>query len=113
MSKIYVAKCYLAALRSADAEAATALFLEDGAIDDFVGGHRVGRRGIEELFRQVKATPVFVSEPEHWIEEGNRLAVYGYLGLADGETRDRVRWIFHFEGARISHLGNTRVDHFP
>jgi hypothetical protein len=110
MARIDIARRYLEALRTADARAASALFREDGVIDDYVGGHHVGRRGIEAFIGGLGAGRVFVSEPEGALEEADRLTLYGRVGWAAEDHRERVRWIFHFAGDRVSHLGISRVD---
>jgi len=113
MEKIDIARRYLAAVAAADPEAVSALFVEDGALDDFVGGHHVGHEGLRAFVGTWKAGEVGFSEPVHWIEEGDRLTVYGHVERPGEPERDDVRWVFHFRGDRISHLGNSKIVDIP
>ena len=110
--KLEIARRYLEGLRSADSALVSSLFREDGVIDDYTGGHHLGRPGIEAFVRGLQPGQVYISEPEVWLEEGDRLTLWGRIGLVDEESREDVRWIFHFDGDRIAHLGNSRVDFF-
>ena len=107
--KIEIARSYLAAVAAADPEAVSSLFVEDGVLDDFVGGHHVGREGIEAFVGTWKTGQVGFSEPVRWLEEGDRLTVYGQVQRPGEPERDQVRWVFHFRGDRITHLGNSKI----
>ncbi len=117
MEKIDRAKLYLGAVTAADPGAVSALFTQDGVIDDFVGGHHAGREAIEVFVGTWSAGDVGFSDPVSWIEEGDRLAVYGYVQRPGEAERDSVRWVFHFEASDgpglIAHLGNSKIVSFP
>jgi len=53
------------------------------------------------------------SEPVRWLDEGDRLTLYGHVQRPGEPERDRVRWVFHFRGDRIAHLGNSKIADFP
>jgi len=113
VKRIDLAKRYLAAVAAADPKSVSALFVEDGVIDDFVGGHHVGHSEIEAFVGTWSAGDVGFSDPVDWIEEGERLAVYGTVQRPGEPERDHVRWVFHFEGDVITHLGNSKIVSFP
>jgi ketosteroid isomerase-like protein len=113
MDRIDIARRYLAAVAAADADAVCTLFDEDGVIDDFVGGHHVGHAGLRTFLGTWSAGEVGFSEPVEWIEEGDRLVVFGTVQRPGVPERDRVRWIFHLNGDRIAHLGNSKIESFP
>ncbi|MCP4906540.1 MAG: hypothetical protein GY910_16320 [bacterium] len=117
MQKIDLARLYLAAVTAADPNAVSALFTRDGVIDDFVGGRHLGRDAIERFVGTWSAGDVGFSDPVDWIEEGMRLAVYGFVQRPGEPERDHVRWVFHFEEAAgeclITHLGNSKIVSFP
>ena len=113
MEKLEVARRYLAAAAAADPQGVSGLFLSDGVIDDFVGGHHAGRERIEAFVRTWKAGEVGFSEPVRWLDEGDRLTLYGHVQRPGEPERDRVRWVFHFRGDRIAHLGNSKIADFP
>ncbi len=113
MEKIEIARRYLAAVAAADPKAVSALFLEDGVLDDFVGGHHAGREGIEAFVRTWSVGEVGFSEPVRWLDEGNRLTVYGHVQRPGEPESDHVRWVFHFRECRIAHLGNSKILDFP
>ncbi|MBW2698574.1 MAG: nuclear transport factor 2 family protein [Deltaproteobacteria bacterium] len=112
MKKLEIAKRYLDGLRRADPVLVGSLFCKDGVIDDYTGGHHLGRSGIQTFIRTLQPGQLYVSEPETWLEEGDRLTLWGRIGLVDEESRQDVRWIFHFDSDQIAHLGNSRVDFF-
>ena len=111
--RIEIAKRYLAAVSAADADAVCALFTEDGVLDDFVGGHHVGHDGLRAFLSTWKAGEVGFSDPARWIEEDDRLVVFGYVERPGEPERDVVRWVFHLRGARIRHLGNSKIVSIP
>lgn len=113
MEKIEIARRYLAAVTAADPAAVSALFLEDGVLDDFVGGHHQGREEIEAFVRTWSAGQVGFSPPVRWFDEENRLTVYGYVQRPGEPDSDHVRWVFHFREFLIAHLGNSRILDFP
>lgn len=113
MQKIEIARRYLEAVTEADPKAVSALFPEDGVIDDFLGGHHLGRAKIEAFISTWSAGEVGFSEPVQWIEEGDRLALYGHVQRPGEPERDDVRWVFHFRGDQIAHLGNSKIAGFP
>jgi hypothetical protein len=115
VTRLEIAGCYFEALRSADRRAASSLFREDGVIDDYTGGHHRGKKGIEAFVGQLAPGEVFVSEPLHTREDGERLTVYARIGRVASGLYEDARWIFHFDddGEQISHVGATRVDSFP
>ena len=113
MKKIEIARSYLAAVTAADPQAVCALFAANGVIDDFVGGHHAGHAAIEVFIGTWNPGDVGFSEPAHWIDEGSRLAVYGYVQRPGEAEQDHVRWVFHFAGDLISHLGNSKIMSFP
>jgi ketosteroid isomerase-like protein len=113
VEKLEVALRYLAAVAAADPQAVSGLFLADGVLDDFVGGHHAGRERIEAFVRTWKAGEVGFSEPVRCLDEGDRLTLYGHVQRPGEPERDRVRWVFHFRGDRIAHLGNSRIVDFP
>jgi hypothetical protein len=117
MEKIELARRYLAAVAAADRLAVSALFAEEGVIDDFVGGHHAGRREIEAFVNTWRAGDVEFSDPVAWIDEGGRITVYGYVQRPGEAERDHVRWVFHIEErageSTITHLGNSKIVSFP
>ena len=113
MEKIEIARCYLAAVAAADPKAVSALFAEDGVLDDFVGGHHAGREGIEAFVGTWRAGEVEFSPPVRWLDEGDRLTVYGHVQRPGESDSDHVRWVFHFREQQIAHLGNSKILDFP
>jgi len=109
MERIELARRYFDRLVAGDGAGAAALFSEDGAIDDYLGGHHSGRDGIQRFIDSVIPGAVTLDAPLYAFEEADRLNVYGTL-LRPGESEaDRVRWVFHFKGTLASHLCNSRV----
>ena len=113
MKRLEIARRYFETLRSADPRKVSSLFREDGVLDDYTGGHHRGREGVEAFVGHLEPGQVFVSEPVHWLEDGERLTVYARIGPAASDAREGARWIFHFDGEKIAHVGVTRVDSFP
>lgn len=107
-----IVRRYLKAMQSADGALAASMFTEDGVIDDYRGGHRVGREVIREyLGARPYRTIDFLSDV---ISEGSRLTSYATMNYTDGRGRKLVRFIFTIasDGA-IEHLCNSSVDFVP
>ena len=113
MKQLEIAERYFDTLRSADPRIVSSLFREDGVLDDYLGGHHRGWKGIEAFVGRLEPGQIHVSEPVHWLEDGERLTVFARIGLASSEEHEDARWIFHFEEQKIAHVGVTRVDSFP
>ena len=60
-----------------------------------------------------KAGQVAFSEPVRWLDTGDRLTLYGYVQRPGEPERDCVRWVFHFRGDLVAHLGNSKIVDFP
>lgn len=109
MRRIEVARQYFERVVAADAAGVASLFTENGSLDDYAGGHHPGRAGIEAFIGNIEPGSLRMDAPLHWLEEADRLNVYGRV-LRPGEKElDDVRWVFHFKGALISHLCNSKV----
>lgn len=100
-------RVYLDRLAAGDGPGVAELFAEDGVIDDFSGGHHEGRAAIDAFVR-ARAGNLTVDGPLNVISRGDRVNVYGRV-VRPGQETAPVRWVFHFDGAEISHLGNSRV----
>ena len=109
MQRLDVARRYFELVVVGDGDAVASLFTEDGVIDDFAGGHHVGRSGIKAFIDAIEPGSLRMDAPLHEFEEADRLNVYGHV-LRPGEAEaDDVRWVFHFKGVRVSHLCNSKV----
>ena len=109
MDRVEVARRYFELVVAGQGDAVAALFTKDGCIDDYAGGHHPGRSGIKSFIDIIEPGSLRMEAPLHWIEEGERLNVYGRV-LRPGETEmDDVRWVFHFKGPLVSHLCNSKV----
>ena len=88
------------------------LFTPDGVIDDYRGGHRVGREVIRAyLDERPYRTVDFLTDV---ISEGRRLTAYVSMNYADGRGRKLVRFIFTIDDSGvIEHLGNSSVEFVP
>lgn len=101
---------YLNALATADGKLARSLFVEDGVLDDYRGGHRAGGAVIE---RFIDARPPRTIELlSDVIAEGHRLTVYAQLDYTDGRSA-LVRFIFTAPDELIVHLCNSRIEFVP
>lgn len=101
---------YLEAMSAANGDAASALFAEDGVIDDYRGGHRAGREVIREFINgRPPRTIEFLSDV---IEQGPRLTVYTQMHYEDGRSKT-VRFIFTVHGDLIEHLINSDIEFVP
>ena len=47
------------------------------------------------------------------LDEGERHTLAGHVQRPAEPERDRVRWIFHFRGDGIAHLGNSKIVDIP
>ncbi|HSW19492.1 MAG TPA: nuclear transport factor 2 family protein [Ramlibacter sp.] len=110
MNPAQTVETYLKALHDRNGALARSLFTADGAMDDYRGRHHAGGEAIERFINQV--SPRKLERLSDVIVEGRRATVYGRNVYPDGREA-LVRWIFHFEGELISHLGNTNVEHVP
>ncbi len=109
MERLDLARRYFELVVAGDGEGVAALFTQDGVIDDFAGRHHSGRAEIKAFIDAIEPGSLRMEAPLHWIEEGERLNVYGRV-LRPGETEmDDVRWVFHFKGPLVSHLCNSKV----
>lgn len=109
MKRIDVARRYFERVVAGDGAAVAALFTESGAIDDYAGGHHPRHPGIQRFIDAITPGMLTMNAPLHWFEEEDRLNVYGRV-LRPGEPEfDDVRWVFHFKGALVSHLSNSKV----
>ena len=113
MTRLEIARRYFDTLRSADPGTVSALFREDGVLDDYTGGHHRGWEGIETFVGQLEPGQVYISEPVHTLEDRERLTVFARIGPAASQDHEDARWVFHFDGEKIAHVGVTRVDTFP
>jgi len=109
MRRIEVARQYFQRVVAADGPAVASLFSEDASIDDYAGGHHQGQAGIEAFIGNIEAGSLRMDAPLHWLEEADRLNVYGRVLRPGQDELDDVRWVFHFKGDRISHLCNSKV----
>ena len=101
---------YFRALSTADGALARSLFVEDGVIDDYRGGHRAGGDVIEKF---IDARPPRTIELlSDVLQEGPRLTVYTKMDYADGRTAT-VRFLFTAPGDRIEHLCNSKIEFVP
>jgi hypothetical protein len=98
---------YLRGLELGDGPGVAAMFVPDGTIDDFRGGHRSGREAVAEFITGRR--DLAVEAPLNLMQSGDRVNVYGRVVYADGEVA-QVRWVFHFDGELISHVCNSRVE---
>lgn len=98
---------YLQGLVAGDGPRVAAMFVPEGTIDDFRGGHRAGRASVAEFISARR--DLIVEAPLNLIQTGDRVNVYGRVVYADGEVA-QVRWVFHFNGELIRHVCNSRVE---
>lgn len=110
MQPVELARTYLRGLQALDARGVAALFTPDGVLDDGVGGHHAGSaaiaRFIESLRMKIRVEEVRV------LEAPGRVTVFGYLA-SESLERSPFRWVFHLQGERIAHLGNSFLQAFP
>lgn len=102
---------YLDAMSQAQGERVSAMFTETGVIDDYRGGHRVGRDVIRDYMNTRPPRDItFLSDV---IVEGRRLTAYTRMAYQDGRGTKTVRFIFTLSGDLIEHLVNTEVESVP
>src|SRR5690349_17156310 len=106
-----IVRRYLKAMQSADGATAASMFAADGVIDDYRGGHRVGRDVIREyLDARPFRTIDFLTDV---LVEGSRLTAYATMNYDDGRGRRLVRFVFVIEDEAISHLCTSSVEFVP
>lgn len=101
---------YLRALATSDGKLARSLFVEDGVIDDYRGGHRAGGAVIEDFIGS--RPPRTIELLSYVIVEGPRLTVYTRMVYVDGRDKT-VRFVFTAPGERIEHLCNSDIEFVP
>ena len=112
MTDSSVVRRYLKAMQAADGEQAASMFTPDGVIDDYRGGHRMGREVIREYLDA--RPPRTIDFLTHVMTEGARLTAYATMNYTDGRGRKLVRFIFTVDDAgAIDHLCNSSVDFVP
>ena len=110
MANSSIAHLYLEAMCGADGNYAAALFTVDGVLDDYRGGHRVGRDAIRQFIdARPPRTLEFLSDV---IRIGPRLTVYTHMDYQDGRSKT-VRFIFTAQGDLIEHLCNSDIEFVP
>jgi ketosteroid isomerase-like protein len=111
MTDTSIVRRYLTAMQAADGTRAAALFTPDGVLDDYRGGHRVGRDVIREyLNARPFRTIDFLTDV---IAEGPRMTAYAEMNYDDGRGRRLVRFVFTVDGGAIAHLCNSSVEFVP
>lgn len=110
MAESSLAQIYLEAMSSANGVAVSALFTEDGVIDDYRGGHRAGRDQIRAFMDG--RPPRTITLLSDVIAEGPRLTVYTHMDYEDGRSKT-VRFIFTAPGDLIEHLCNSDIEFVP
>jgi hypothetical protein len=112
VNRVEVVREYLKCLASCDGDGAAALFAETGVMDDGDGVHRVGRAAVKKLIDSIPSS-IKVNAPQHLIDEGARVVAYGELWAPRfADKTIKLRWVFHFDGDKITHLGNSYVTVF-
>jgi SnoaL-like domain len=111
MADTSIVRRYLKAMQSADGEQAAGMFTPAGVLDDYRGGHHLGRDVIREyLDERPFRTIDFLTEV---IPEGSRLTAYATMNYDDGRGRKLVRFIFTLDNGAIAHLCNSSVEYVP
>jgi SnoaL-like domain len=105
-----IAHRYLTAMATANGAAASALFTENGILDDYRGGHRAGRHVIKEFIDA--RGPRTVDLLSEVLQHGNRLTVYTHMDYADGRVKT-VRFTFSIVDGHIEHLCNSDIEFVP
>ena len=105
-----VVRRYLVAMGTGDAATVRSLFLDDGVIDDFKGGHRVGGEDIERFMTQRPHRVIDLVGQV--LSEGRRFTAYTRMTFDDGRSM-LVRFIFTMSGDLIEHLCNSSVEFVP
>lgn len=102
---------YLHRMSTAQGQAVSEMFTPDGVIDDYRGGHRVGREAIREFMDNRPSRNVdYLSDV---IAEGPRLMVYTCMHYQDGRGDKTIRFIFTIREGLIEHLCNSEIEFLP
>ena len=106
-----IAASYLHALPRADGDAIAELFAVDGVLDDFGGGHHVGRERIREFVNEMPGD-LIIDGPVKMLEDRYRINAYGILRRSPAAARgplepQMIRWVFHIADGKIQHLSNS------
>lgn len=97
-------------MQAHDGTAAAALFAPDAVLDDGNGDHHAGRRAITAFIDSLTSNVIVVETSA--VTAPGRVTIYGYVG-SELLERSMFRWVFHFDGDVISHLGNSFLRHLP
>lgn len=110
--QLQVASTWLEALRTQCGALAADILSDDVTLDDFGGGHFVGR---DTLIRFADEIPpgITIDAPMHAVLEpdGRRLTVLGQVGLPGLDEVYKVRWSFLIEGGKLVSVVNSRVSY--
>jgi len=97
---------YFDCLQRGDGPGAAVLFTADGVLDDGNGDHHAGYDEIVAFIAGLVRGVVV--EQVRVIECPGRVTVFGRVGSPE-LSLSKFRWVFHFDGDRIAHLGNSFV----
>jgi hypothetical protein len=110
MDLLVLARRYLMAMQAHQGVAVAAMFTADGVLDDGNGGHHQGPEAITAFIDSLRANVVV--EEVAVRQAPCRVTVFGRVG-SDELERSLFRWVFHFEGELIGHLGNSYLRELP
>ena len=110
MSQLDIARDYLSRMQAHDGSGAAALFSAQGVLDDGNGAHHSGRAAITAFIDSLTSN-VVVTESSAVVTPG-RVTIFGYVG-SELLERSMFRWVFHFDGIEITHLGNSFLRSMP
>ncbi len=106
MTQGEVVNRYFDCLQRGDGTGAAELFTGDGVLDDGNGDHHDGHDAIVEFISGlVRGVTV---EQTRTIDRPGRVTVFGRVGSPE-LTMSNFRWVFHLDGDRITHLGNSFI----
>ena len=110
MDLLALARRYLTAMPGQQGVAVAAMFTADGVLDDGNGGHHRGPDAIAAFIDSLAAS---VAVEEVAVRQAPcRVTVFGRVG-SDDLAQSLFRWVFHFDGELIAHLGNSYLRELP
>jgi hypothetical protein len=101
---------YLTGMSAGDGPSVVALFVDDGVIDDYLGGHRAGRLDIERFMNNRPHRDIDIVG--RILVEGRRVTAYTTMSYADGRSVT-VRFVFTMRDGLIEHLCNSSIAFVP